>query len=71
MNNQLVTKIKTRKKKNKKGQEEIIEETVVEEVKPVEPAPEPEPQKPSTDEEMISLLTEIRDSLAKKETKKK
>lgn len=71
MNNQLVTKIKTKKKKNKKGEEEIIEETVVEEVKPVEPTPEPEPQKPSADDEMISLLTEIRDSLVKKDNKKK
>ena len=74
VNNQLMTKIKTRKKKNKKGQEEIIEETIVEEVKPVEapaPAPAPEVTKPSANEEMISLLTEIRDSLAKKDSKKK
>ena len=56
--------------KRGKGQEEVfIEEAKVEEIKPAEPqkAEEPKaPEKPSTDDETVALLKEIRDALKKK-----
>lgn len=52
------------KKRNKKGQVEVVEEVKVEQAK-VEPAPV-EPPAPTKDEIMINLLTEIRDNLTTK-----
>lgn len=72
VNDKLVTKIEKRKKKRKKkGEEEIVEEPVAQEVvaetttAPIEENPA-EPT-PSANDEMITLLTEIRDSLVKKD----
>lgn len=71
----VIKETKKLKKKRKKGQVEEINETEAEIISKVEeptPAPVPEPQpetKTSTDEEMVSLLKEIRDSL--KPTNKK
>lgn len=52
------------RKKNKKGQIEVVEEAKAEEVK-VEATPEVSPS-PTKDEIMINLLTEIRDNLSTK-----
>ena len=52
---------KLKKKKNKKGEvEEVVEEVKIEET----PQNPPPPPAPTNDEIMISLLTQIRDSMA-------
>lgn len=71
----VIKETKKLKKKRKKSQtEEVTEETAQSQVVET-PAPAPVPEikpeeKPSTDEEMVSLLKEIRDSL-KTQSKKK
>ena len=59
INNSLTAEVKKlKKKKNKHGEvEEVVEEVKVEEAPPTPPAP-------TNDEIMISLLSQIRDSLS-------
>lgn len=62
-------KLKKKMKKHKKGKkgEEVVEETVVETPAPEPtPAPAPEPPAPTNEQIMISLLTDIKNSLATK-----
>lgn len=59
INNTLTTEVKKLKKKNKKGEVEEVVEKVMEETQPTPPPA------PTNDEIMISLLTQIRDSMAK------